>query len=299
MTPRGPGILPRGLTRHARDLWLKKRFSLAFCCLPTGKGQAAPCLPRTGPWRARARTCQSKMSGRTRMSAPRRRRFTWMTILIAAFAMLVGVSLPAAAQPAATPTTAAPAAGNGVSAGPPGSTGNGAGQLVPMPALPKNICHNSACRSTTARTSRPRATLTGSGFANQTAIGWDGNYYAPFDYLSGSYFARGVPTTYTPGGTELLRRDVLLRRLRLTACRRPGPQRQSVQWTEAERLPARHDHLVHPRQRRRSRSPTSPTSRPSAATRPMLVYTRVAVTNNGIVGGQRRRPAARGRTWSS
>ena len=32
-------------------------------------------------------------------------------------------------------------------------------------------------------------------------IGWEGNYYAPFSYLSGAYFARGVPVHYQQGGT--------------------------------------------------------------------------------------------------
>ena len=40
----------------------------------------------------------------------------------------------------------------------------------------------------------------GFGFANQTVIGWEGNIYAPFDYLSGSYFARGVPQKFTQAG---------------------------------------------------------------------------------------------------
>ena len=35
---------------------------------------------------------------------------------------------------------------------------------------------------------------------NQSVLGWEGNYYAPFAYLSGSFFARGVTGTYTQGG---------------------------------------------------------------------------------------------------
>jgi hypothetical protein len=33
-------------------------------------------------------------------------------------------------------------------------------------------------------------------------IGWDGNFWPVIGYLSGSFFARGVPNTYTAGGTS-------------------------------------------------------------------------------------------------
>lgn len=44
----------------------------------------------------------------------------------------------------------------------------------------------------------------GFGFANQSIVGWEGNTYAPFAYLSGAFFARGVTAnTYTAsGGTK-------------------------------------------------------------------------------------------------
>src|SRR5690349_6326995 len=71
----------------------------------------------------------------TKMSAPRRRRFTWMAALIAAFVALVGLALPAAAQAAGTPGS--PTAGP--TASPPGGD-----QLQPTPTLPVNICQNSA-----------------------------------------------------------------------------------------------------------------------------------------------------------
>lgn len=76
-----------------------------------------------------------------------------------------------------------------------------AGAYQPPPALPVNACND---------TSLPRSYGTnfpvpndpyGFGFANQSVIGWEGNWYAPFAYLSGSYFARGVPAHYKPRGT--------------------------------------------------------------------------------------------------
>jgi hypothetical protein len=36
---------------------------------------------------------------------------------------------------------------------------------------------------------------------NQSVLGWEGNDYAPFAYLSGSFFARGVVGTYTQGAS--------------------------------------------------------------------------------------------------
>ena len=71
----------------------------------------------------------------------------------------------------------------------------------PPPNLPVNSCQD---------TSLPRSYGTnfpvpndpfGFGFADQSVIGWEGNWYAPIDYLSGSYFARGVPVHYARGGT--------------------------------------------------------------------------------------------------
>lgn len=43
----------------------------------------------------------------------------------------------------------------------------------------------------------------GFGFANQAILGWEGNTYAPFAYLSGAFFARGVTaSTYKAGNTS-------------------------------------------------------------------------------------------------
>ncbi len=211
------------------------------------------------------------------MSAPRRRRFTWMAILIATFGTFIGLTLPAAAQPAGAAN-----GGNGVSAGPPGSTGNGAGQLVPMPTLPKNICNNSALPTDYGTNFPTPSDPNGFGFANQTAIGWEGNYYAPFEYLSGSYFARGVPLTYQPGGKGTTYCGAMysfgVYNYGLAAGQ--APPAQSEQWTEADGyLPAmttsftRNDVAI---------TITDFANEQSIGGTPTeLVYTRVTVTNKG------------------
>src|SRR5580700_8536012 len=73
------------------------------------------------------------------------------------------------------------------------------GALLPLPSLPVNACHNSSLPQDYGTNFPVPNDPNGFGFANQTVIGWEGNYYAPFAYLSGSYFARGVPDTYTQG----------------------------------------------------------------------------------------------------
>ncbi|HTB78545.1 MAG TPA: hypothetical protein VK762_35115 [Polyangiaceae bacterium] len=46
------------------------------------------------------------------------------------------------------------------------------------------------------------ATDGGPTVKNQSVLGWEGNVYAPFAYLSGSFFARGVVGTYAQGGNS-------------------------------------------------------------------------------------------------
>ncbi|MGH3165354.1 MAG: NEW3 domain-containing protein, partial [Trebonia sp.] len=122
----------------------------------------------------------------------------------------------------------------------------------------------------------------GFGYANQTVIGWEGNYYAPFDYLSGSYFARGVPQTYQPGGTGQAYCGAMYSFGVYTYGLAAGqaPAAGSVQWTEADGyLPAmttsftRNDVAI---------SITDFANEQSIGGTPTeLVYTRVTVTNNG------------------
>src|ERR1700753_1984021 len=73
---------------------------------------------------------------------------------------------------------------------------------VPNPPLPTNACNNSSLPRDFGTNFATPSDPNGFGYANQTAIGWTGNYYAPFEYLSGSYLARGVPDTYKQGSTS-------------------------------------------------------------------------------------------------
>jgi hypothetical protein len=206
------------------------------------------------------------------MRAHGRRRFTWMTILLATFAALIGMSLPAAAQSARAPSDA----------GPPGSTGNGNNQLVPFPTLPYNICNNKSLPQDYGTNFPTPSDPYGYGYANQTVIGWTGNYYAPFQYLSGSYFARGVPDTYQPGGTGQAYCGAMYSFSAYTYGLAAGaaPAAGSVQWTEADGyLPAmttsftRDDVAI---------SITDFANEQSIDGTPtVLVYTRVKVTNKG------------------
>jgi len=71
----------------------------------------------------------------------------------------------------------------------------------PLPTLPVNACGDSTLPRTFG-TNFPNPTdPNGFGFANQSIIGWEGNIYAPFTFLSGAYYARGVPTRFTQGNT--------------------------------------------------------------------------------------------------
>ena len=160
------------------------------------------------------------------------------------------------------------------------------GNLQPLQTLTTNPC------GTTTRdfgTNFPTPSdPNGFGFANQTAIGWEGNIYAPFEYLSGSYFARGVTATFH----QRLRRDVLASAS--TTCGLPAntaPAPGSVQWTMADGyLPAmttsftRNDVAI---------SITDFADKQTIAGSPAeLVYTRVSVTNNGSRRSTSRRPAS-------
>src|SRR5438093_400643 len=80
--------------------------------------------------------------------------------------------------------------------------GGSGGTFVPIPTMPTNACNNSSLpRSFGTNFPTPRDPFA-FGFFNQSAIGWQGNFYPAFAYLSGSYFARGVPTTFRQGSTS-------------------------------------------------------------------------------------------------
>jgi hypothetical protein len=194
------------------------------------------------------------------MSAVMRR----LTPFLTAFAFLIAMAVPAAARPGGGPDP------------------SGGGGLQPLPALPVNICQNSALPQDYGTNFPTPSDPNGFGFANQTVIGWEGNYYAPFEYLSGSYFARGVPDTYQPGGKGQAYCGAMYSFGVYTYGLAAGqtPPAGSVQWTEADGyLPAmttsftRGDVAI---------SITDFANEQSINGTPTeLVYTRVQVTNKG------------------
>ena len=72
-----------------------------------------------------------------------------------------------------------------------------------LPAVAPNSCHDSGLPNSYGTNFPTPNDPYGQGYDNVTALGWDGNYWPVYEYLSGSFFARGVPTTYDSGGTTL------------------------------------------------------------------------------------------------
>ena len=193
------------------------------------------------------------------MSATKRRRSTLMTVGAAAFATLVSMAVPAAA-----------------------ASDSGRGRLVPLQPMPVNICQDSSLPRDYGTNFPTPSDPFGFGFANQTAIGWEGNYYAPFAYLSGSYFARGVPQTYQAGGkgTTLCGGMYSFGVYTYGLAAGQAPAAGSVQWTEADGyLPAMITSFT---RNNVAVSITDFANEQSIGGVPVeLVYTRVSVTNNG------------------
>ena len=120
----------------------------------------------------------------------------------------------------------------------------------------------------------------GFGYANETAIGWEGNIYAPFSYLSGSYFARGVPAHYQQGGRTYCGAMYSFGAYDYGLAAGQAPAPGSVQWTMADGyLPALTTSFTRAGVKI---SITDFADRQTIGGSPVeLVYTRVAVTNNG------------------
>jgi len=78
----------------------------------------------------------------------------------------------------------------------------------------------------------PYAPATDAGIAvkNQSILGWEGNYYAPFTYLSGAFFARGVNGTFTQGANSYCGTMFSFGIYGSNGAHAPG----SVQWTMGE-----------------------------------------------------------------
>ena len=181
-----------------------------------------------------------------------------------------------AALGGATAASDATAARDAATAGRPGP----GSPYQPLPGLPVNACHDPSLPRDYGTNFPTPADPYGFGFANQSVIGWEGNIYAPFAYLSGSYFARGVPARYTQGGQSYC--GAMYSFGVYTYGLAPGkpPAPGSVRWTMANGyLPAlttsftRGDVAV---------SITDFADRQVIGGGPVeLVYTRISVTNHG------------------
>jgi len=183
--------------------------------------------------------------------------------MIGAIATAVALIVPAQAASAAG---AAPAAGTPT--------------FDPLPNLPVNACNDSTLPRDYGTNFPVPSDPNGFGFANQTVIGWEGNIYAPFEYLSGSYFARGVPQKYTRGSSNYCGAmySFGVYDYGLAAGQAPAPG--SVRWTMANGyLPAMTTSFT---RNNVAISITDFASKQTIAGNPAeLVYTRVSVTNNG------------------
>jgi hypothetical protein len=162
-----------------------------------------------------------------------------------------------------------------------GTTPGGA-QLQPVPSLPINACNDSTLPRDFGTNFPTPSDPFGFGYANETAIGWERNLYAPFGYLSGSYFARGVPTTYKSGSQSLCGAMYSFGAYTYGLAPGQAPAPGSVQWTMADNyLPAMTTSFT------RNQVAISITDFANAQSiggggHPIeLVYTRVSVTNHG------------------
>jgi len=209
----------------------------------------------------------------------RHARHARVALAVAATAITLPGLLPTAASaisgPAGTSAATRPGA-TGASSGPRTSGGS----YQPPPNLPVNSCRDSSLPPSYGTNFPVPHDPYGFGFANQSVIGWEGNWYAPFAYLSGSYFARGVPVHYAQDGTTYC--GAMYSFGIYTYGLQPGraPAAGSVSWTMAGGyLPAlttsftRNDVNV---------SITDFADRVSVGGSPVeLVYTRITAANNG------------------
>src|SRR2546428_530060 len=99
-----------------------------------------------------------------------------------------------------------------------------------LPNLPVNACNNSSLpKSFGTNFPTPRDPFA-FGFFNQSAIGWQGTWYAASAYLSGSYFAGGVPTTFSQGGTNFCGAMYSFGAFTFGLAAGQAPPAQSIQW---------------------------------------------------------------------
>jgi len=154
--------------------------------------------------------------------------------------------------------------------------GTGTGNFQGLPNVAPNACGSTTLPKSYGTNFPVPSDPNGQGFANETAMGWDGNFWPVIGYLSGSFFARGVHNTYTAGSTSYCGAMYTFSAYDFGG----APGAGSVQWTEdSGYLPA---------------MTTTRTSgsvgisikefadKVTIAGNPfMLMYVRVAVTNHG------------------
>jgi hypothetical protein len=110
------------------------------------------------------------------------------------------------------------------------ASGSGSGSgFQGLPSFSTNACQNPNLPRSYGTNFPVPSDPNGQGFANETAIGWDGNYWPVLEYLSGSFFARGVVNTYTQSGTSYCGAMYSFSAYDYGG----APAAQSVQWTEA------------------------------------------------------------------
>jgi hypothetical protein len=149
-----------------------------------------------------------------------------------------------------------------------------------LPQLPVNVCNNANLgRSFGTNFPTPRDPFA-FGWFNQSAIGWQGNWYPAFSYLSGSYFARGVPNTFTQGGTSFCGAMYQFSVFTFGLAAGQSPPAQSIQWTmDSGYLPALRTSFT---RNNVAISITNFANRTVIGNNPfVLAYTRIQVTNNG------------------
>jgi hypothetical protein len=150
----------------------------------------------------------------------------------------------------------------------------------PVPAMPHNACNNTSLpRSYGTNFPTPRDPFA-FGWFNQSAIGWQENWYPAFAYLSGSYFARGVPTTYRQGTTTYCGAMYSFGVFTFGLASGQSPPAQSIQWTmDSGYLPALRTSFT---RNNVAISITNFANRTVIGGNPfVLAYTRISVTNNG------------------
>ncbi len=149
-----------------------------------------------------------------------------LTVLLGALVAVIALATPAYGAQGTDPTATGAA-------------------FDPLPNLPVNACNDSTLPRDYGTNFPVPSDPNGFGFANQTAIGWEGNFYAPIAYLSGSYFARGVPTRYQPRRQAYCGAMYSFCCVRLRAGPWPGAGARLGAVDHGRRLPARADHVLH------------------------------------------------------